>query len=592
MLEDIRIYIDRYGRAIAWYAVAFAGMLLEWIMMKHELGIEYTSTFGTLLKAVGDTALILLPYWILSPRLRWMTLLPLWLGALWGVTNLAYYRFWGDMIPVATVTMGGNVDGNLMEYGKALLRRSDLLMVAIPCLAWAFLFLIKPKISAAFTTRLKWLFAIVSLIAAVAGQASYFKTTYAWRNAISRRSLREGFKDHFAGGYTGQKQLYSYNGPVYYCLRTAFDAVDLLTGSFDLTDEQRSEIGSFLRNYERRPSAEKQGVGTTLDSLNVVYIIVESLNAEMVGKRIGENSVMPVLDSLAHLEGTVVMDNVVSQIKASSSSDGHLLLMTGLMPPKIAAYSIMYGSNNTFPSLADALPDHSKYLLLADEGVCWNEGNTLRNFGLGMPLAIKDRPKYLPEKLGRDGAMFSQAIELMESVKEPFFMTLMTISMHIPFKEEAWPLPEDLAKAEGLTQMEKDYANMCRNTDRWIGEFLKSVPDNTLIVIASDHHQDVASNGSRDTRAFFMAVNSGRTKRISRTVGQANLFPATLDILGIEHGYGGLAPSAFDESVDGTIDSYGNIYGKPSPGELDTLKRAYDISDMIILGDYFKGEND
>ena len=187
--------------------------------------------------------------------------------------------------------------------------------------------------------------------------------------------------------------------------------------------------------------------------------------------------------------------------------------------------------------------------------------------------------------------MFKQATEIAKDIKEPFFMTLMTISMHIPFKEEAWPLPDDLKKAEGLTQMEKDYANMCRNTDRWIGTFLKSLPENTIVFIASDHHQDIASSRSADPRAFFMAVNSGRTERISRTVGQANLFPATLDILGADVKYGGLAPSGFDKSVDGTMDSYGNIYGKPSREALDTLKRAYEISDMIIRGDYFQAKD-
>ena len=277
----------------------------------------------------------------------------------------------------------------------------------------------------------------------------------------------------------------------------------------------------------------------------------------------------------------------MSQIKASSSSDGHLLLMTGLLPPDKIAYSITFGSKNKFPSLADVLPDHHKYLLLADEGVCWNEGNTLRNFGLGEPLVIKDRPQFPIEELGRDGAMFRQAISLLDTIQKPFFMTLMTISMHIPFKEEAWQLPDWLKSAEGLTQMEKDYANVCNQTDRYIGEFLKSLPDNTLIFIASDHHQTIASDGNADKRAFFMAVNSGRTERISRTVGQANLFPAELDIMGRSTSYRGLVPSAFNTCVDGTLDSYGNVYGNPSDATLDSLRNAYRISDLIIRSDYF-----
>lgn len=570
---------------MVWYAFVFACLSVEWWLIKEELGIAYSNAAGTLLKCVGDVALILLPYWLLNPKWRWTALLPIWGAAVWGAVNMAYYRFWNDLIPPASIIMGGNVDGSLMEYGAALLRPSDMALLAPACASLIALRFIRPSKSEGFSRKVKLAFMGLSLLAGAIGQMSYFKTTYAWMNAISPRSVEESLSDHFFGGYTGQRKLYEYNGMVYYGLRFIYDAADLLSGSVTLDARQRLEISDFLKAYERKGGAARPA---RLDSLNVVYVIVESLNADMVGRSIGGHEVMPVLDSLAHMEGTVVFDNVVSQIKASSSSDGHLLLMTGLLPPDKAAYSIMYGSRNRFPSLADVLPDHSKYLLLADEGVCWNEGNTLRNFGLGEPLTIKDRPEYPVGVHGRDGAMMMQAMDIMKEVKEPFFMTLMTISMHIPFKEEAWPLPAFLRDAAELTQQEKDYANMCMQTDRWIGRLLRSVPENTLVIIASDHHQEVASDKGGATRAFFMAVNTGRTERISRTVGQLNLFPATLDILGIGTGYGGLGLSAFDGSVDGTMDSYGNVYGTPSQGALDTLGRAYGISDLIIRGDYFK----
>lgn len=595
MLKDSNIYNESIARATIWYAVVFTALSVEWWLLKEGFSIEYLNALGTMLKGAGDIALILLPYWLLGPRLRWTALLAIWILAISGVANLAYLRFWGDLIPPASVTMGGNVDGNLMQYGASLLRVSDIAFVGIACAASAALPIIRPSKSPSMTPRGKALLTGLSLLAGLAGQASYLKTTYAWRNAISPESLKECVADHYTGGFTGQKQLYLFNGPVYYGIRFVYDAIDLLNGSLELTEAEKADIADFLRRYEGlaiTDPIDSEDYATTVrsDSMNVVYIIVESLNADMVGRRIGDMSIMPVLDSLAHREGTVVLDNVVSQIKASSSSDGHLLLMTGLLPPEKASYSIMYGSRNSFPSLADALPDHHKYLLLADEGVCWNEGNTLRNFGLGEPITLLDRPQYPTDEYGRDEAMFLQAAEIIKNVEEPFLMTLMTISMHIPFKEKAWPIPDDIRNAEGLTQMEKDYSNMCRHTDRSIGEFLKSLPENTLVIIASDHHQDVASGKSGATRAFFMAVNSGRTERISRTVGQVNLFPATLDILGIKSGYRGLAPSAFDEGVDGTQDSYGNVCGKPSREVLDTLGRAYEISDLIIRGDYFRAK--
>lgn len=586
---------DGYGNAVVWYVVVFICLMAFWWMMKWELGIDYPSLVGTFVKSAGDVALVLLPYWLLRPRWRWTALILLWFVPILCVGNLAYFRFWNDLIPPASVTMGGNVDGNLMQYGLALLRWSDLLFLLPPCFAWITYKKVKPWLSPSLRPGWKVIAVVLSLIACAAGQAAYFKTSFSWRNAISSRSLREGFIDHFVGGYTGQKQLYEYNGPLYYSVRFIVDAVGVLNSSVELTDAEKHEIADFISRYGGRVSvsvdtlsSDKPTSRQAVDSMNVVYIIVESLNSDMVSRKINDFPVMPVLDSLSRKKGTVVFDNVVSQIKASSSSDGHLLLMTGLLPPEKISYSITYGSGNTFPSLGKMLGNHNKYLLLADEGVCWNEGNTLRNFGLGDPLVIKDRPQYPVDVYGRDGAMFLQAAEMIKGIKEPFFMTLMTISMHIPFKEEAWPLTEDLKSISGMTQQEKDYINICRQTDRCIGEFLKSLPENTVVIIASDHHQNIASEEGNDTRAFFMAVNCGKTARISRTVGQVNLYPATLEILGIYSEYSGLAPSAFDQSVDGTMDSYGNVYGKPSQAALDALANAYRVSDLIIRGDYFK----
>lgn len=583
-------------KVVVWFAIVFLCLITYWWVMKRELDVEYPNAIGTIIKAVGDVSIILAPYWILPPKWRWSAIILVWLAPILCICNLAYFRFWNDLIPPAVVTMGGNMDSNLVGYGLALLRWRDCIWLLPASVATIVLWRIKLQESSSLSPVMKWSLLGVFLIVGLSGQTAYFKTTFAWRNSISHRSFSEGFNDHFKGGYTGQRQLYVYNGPVYYGIRFVVDAVGVMTSSVTLTDEQRSKIGDFLQIYERNviitPDSISGVVKTqacAVDSMNVVFIIVESLNADMVGREIGTWEVMPVLDSLARSEGTVVIDNVVSQIKASSSSDGHLLLMTGLLPPEKIAYSITYGSNNTFPSLADALPLHNKYLLLADEGVCWNEGNTLRNFGLGEPLAIKDRSEFPVEQYGRDGAMFLQAMEMVKNAKQPFFMTLMTISMHIPFTESAWPLPEDLQKAKGLSKMERDYANMCHRTDRYIGDFVNALPENTLVIIASDHHQAIASEDG-NARGFYMAVHSGRTERISRTVGQVNLFPATLEIIGSEIPYRGMAASAFNSCVDGTIDSYGNVYGNPTPEALDTLREAYRISDLIIRGDYFKSK--
>ncbi len=595
-----------HGRAYVWYLAMALIMLIEWVLMKEGADVKYSNFLGTIFKAAGDVALILLPYWLLNPKWRWAGLLPVWMVAICCVVNLTYYRFWGDLVPPAAVTMGANINAGLLASGFALLHWADIFFFILPTGATALYFLIRPAKSPRFAKRGKLTGIGISMAVGIMGQLSYFKTSYSWRQEISRRDLTTAIADQLTGEYSSQIQFYSYNGLAGYGIRFCADMIRVMTSSVELNKAQREEIKSFLDSYARNmePGA------TVADSLNVVYIIVESLNSDMITREIGGKKVMPVLDSLVHSSGTVYFDNVVSQTKASCSSDGHLLLLTGLLPPDKIAYAITYGGCNRFPSLADAMPRHNKYLLLADDGVCWNEGNTLSNFGLGKPLVIKDRPDYDVGELGRDGAMFRQAADMMPRIEQPFLMTLMTISMHIPFKEEAWEMPEEIADAEELSAQERDYANTCNHTDRYIGEFLQTVPVNTLIFIASDHSQDIDSKSGGGKRGAFIALHTGRTERVSRTIGQVNLFPATLDLLGIRgiavnirqatgsdelesksSGgsliYSGLAPSALNPAVDGTIDSYGKIYGAPTQSLLDSLGRAYRLSDLIIRGDYF-----
>ncbi|MDE6464739.1 MAG: sulfatase-like hydrolase/transferase [Muribaculaceae bacterium] len=320
-------------------------------------------------------------------------------------------------------------------------------------------------------------------------------------------------------------------------------------------------------------------------------MIVESLNAEVLGKEVNGLRIAPTLDSLASLPGTVTFDNVICQIDKSGSSDGHLLLLTGLMPPEQVSYCFKFGSTNRFHSLQDAFPRHTKKTMLATTGTFWNEAKVLANFGTGPVSTIKDLDGDV-EEIGRDGVLIQNAIEEMRNLPRPFFLTLMTISMHIPFEEEAWPLLPQLAESDSLNRFERNYYNVTHYFDRYLKQLVDNLPPNTVLFIASDHSQDISRGTDESTRpAVFMAAGCGRSGRISRPVGQVNLYPATLELLGASFdGYGGVAMSALNPAVRGTLDTKGARRGFMTEAEIDTLKEAKRISDLIIRSNYFKDE--
>lgn len=576
----------------------WGGMALSWILSAAVLSvlmclfgassdIYYPNMFGTLLKYAGDSALILSPYWLSGRKWRASIVIPVWAYGIWSIVNLAYFRFRGDLLPSSALVMTSNVDGDVLKYGVALLRLSDSLFILLPLLLTGVLAWLRPWKSPTLDRMPRMVLLGCSALMFIAGQCSYLKSHLSWSQEKNETGFADAVKEHYLGVYNATQQgIYRNDGAVAYAMLYIRDTAALARHKIDLTDGQMREIKGFLEAYTQKSPSESMP-----DSVNLVYVIVESLNSEVVDMEVGGRKVMPVLDSLSRSDGTVYFSNVVPQIKDASSSDGHLILLTGLLPLRKNPYSMLYGDVNTFPSIADRFGRHHKYLLLADDGRIWNERLTLENFRLGKALTV-DEMHYDKSRFGQDGAMMMHAADMLDTIRKPFLMTMMTMSMHMPFDEPAWETPPFISKSPGLSQSQKRYLTVCNGMDSALGRFIDALPSNTVVVVASDHTQNMALLKVDSPRAVFMAVNTGMTLRSDRTVGQVNLYPTLLQILGLKGGWRGLARSAVAPMVKGTLDAYGNAYGRISQQEADTLRKAFDTSDLIIRGDYFRNQPD
>lgn len=560
------------------YAVALLAFCMEWQMFKADVGISYPNFIATAVKCVGDCCLILLPYFLVRPRWRWSIVLPLWAYSIWCLSNLAYFRFWHDLIPPAAITMGSNVNLDLIGYALSLLNPADALYLIIPLCATAFVIVVNPAHDPSLTRKIKLSATGISLFVFLLGQASYFISHRSWlREEFNVTSTSEALKNHFLGDRVSPIARYTIDGAVMHFVHFPIEAIGQILSATDLSADEETEIIEMLSDYVF-PS---DSAAFDVDTMNVVYVIVESLNADVLNRTVNGLRIAPTLDSLAAKVGTVVMNNVVSQVKLSNSSDGHLLLLTGLLPPEKIAFCFRFGQSNKFHSLADAMPRHFKHVYLADNGQFWNEKNVLQNFGLGDVSANDD------SSMAKDEYLFNSVAEAIDTISHPFFITLVTMSMHMPFRETTWPVPAPISSDKGLSDAEKNYLAMTHYFDRCLGRFVSKLPENTILIVASDH--SVSLTGCEIyPPALFMAVNVGRTEQISRTVGQVNLFPATLELLNLRiSGYGGVAPSALNPCVNGSMDANRNIYGNPSPVAIDSLERAFRLSDLIIRSNAF-----
>lgn len=536
-------------------------------------------TFGGLIKALIDAVAILIPYWIVSKRWRWSIIIPVWACALWTCANVCHIRIFGNIIPPVIFTLPDNIlSKEVISSGIVLLRWSDLPYILLPLFFSFAAFHCQHYQQKTFSKKTKVGAILISLTIVISGglvnlfsviRQTPYPGTNIWENQLRELKL-DGLNIISRSGIINTLPVYIGEIVEYFHERKVDPA-------------QIQQIDDYLELSTEAMSND------TVRS-NIIYIIVESLNSDAIGLKIGNESVTPTIDSLLNCNGTIAFTNVISQVGLGMSADGHLILMTGLLPNPSEIYASTYGTENTFPSLPKLLNNHHNAMILADQGKLWYESDIFRNFGFTDISNISSySSKY--HNLISDEMMFLEAQHKIETLQHPFFLGLMTISMHAPFWENNMQMPIWIENASNLTNNEQKYLSCLHQFDRALGAFLKSIPDNTIIFVASDHSLPINFRDNEHHPTFFMALNTERTELCERTVGQVNLYPATLEILGLEgiNGYRGLAPSALNPAVRGTINANGEVFGNPSKEAVDSLHQAFAISDLILRSDYFKG---
>ncbi|MDE5593998.1 MAG: hypothetical protein K2I89_00295, partial [Muribaculaceae bacterium] len=57
---------------------------------------------------LGDAALLSSIYWLCRPKFRWVVLPLLWIATLFIFANGLFFRYWGDMFPLASMFNASN----------------------------------------------------------------------------------------------------------------------------------------------------------------------------------------------------------------------------------------------------------------------------------------------------------------------------------------------------------------------------------------------------------------------------------------------------------------------------------------------------
>ncbi|MCH5325960.1 MAG: sulfatase-like hydrolase/transferase [Duncaniella sp.] len=542
---------------------------------------------------IASAMIIALPFVFLPPKWRVTSLIPIWGFVVFNITNLWYLRFANSMIPVPNYFLFGNFDTDLFRSGISMARPVDVVLV-IPALLLtaAYLFKVFERgNSVRFNIKSKVVVSVVSIMVFVVSEVV---TEAQYNDAWSIEDLTPIVAERYDTSKfrISNSAEYCIDGCVTYILRGAARPIIKRFKDKTLSEDELKIVEEYIDIHQRLvsqtpDSTERFSVNR---DKNLIFIVVESLNAWSVAFEYGGHKLMPVLSELISGDGVISSVNVASQVHSGVSSDGQFIYNTGLYPASDATTISCY-LDNDLPTLAKVLRPRPSFEVICEGESLWNHDESNRAYGYDRLVSETDNRTYR-EGIGRDEAMFKTAGEIIDTIAKPFYGMLITMSMHIPFTEDNVKMPQWISDIPNQTEVMKHYLTATNYFDQCLGRFLDSLKekglyDNTVIAIASDHTAPVDGSGygAEYTDIVFAVLNSGMTLHSETPVGQVDVFPTLLQVMGRYNPqeYCGMGLSMLNPALKGSIDKYSRVRGDAISEQLDSMLRLSEQTSNLLL---------
>lgn len=572
--------IARHWPSLAVYVVSLAAIVALFAIYDNIVGTVRSGRITNALLMLSDAVLIMAPLWLLSNRWKWTAVAPTAFISIFLYINALYFRFWGEVLPLSALSMTGNINGLLIDSAFGLMQPSDTLLF-LPLIVQAALMAgLRRKLKAEPRVRpaMRWTAAALSALFFMATQMWCIEKRRVWHRILYSEELSfvEAMNYRYSFDANDPLHFYADNGITVLAVKMVEQSAKVSRLIRQLGDDERTRVDSFIAG--RHPHTP---VVADTASRNVVFIIVESFNSAVVNHRVGGHEITPVINRLLQSDSTLYSLEMRSQVCDGASGDGHLIYNAGVLPLTDAATPMSVVPRITFnPLSAQLRPGYSLSAVFADDGKSWHQVQAFNKYGFDN-IYTCDNFGGRQRVRGYDGAMFDFALDVVKDLPEPFFVELVTISMHVPFQD---PGVEgfDHLRDDSLTQLENDYHRMAAYFDHELGVFIDSLKrlglyDNTILIIASDHSQnynggDIHAPDDKSLSTVFIAANSPAAGRVEKPVGQIDVFPTILDLVGTKpEPYMGLGRSMLD-SADNSVDSLAEIQA---------------VSELMLKGDYF-----
>lgn len=489
------------------------------------------------------------------------------------IADIIYARAFGHLLNIYMIFTFDNMN-DLSESAFAMMRWTDYLMLTdVPAL---FFIIRKSPGQCAGKKR-----TVLFLLAALFGCAFLFFRI----NGLNKSRELENIEK--------QPVLIS---PAGYHIYDIAQLIYEQTDSFD--EEEIAEVKSWHESNKAllRPDPAFADLEGLIKGKNIIAVQFESLENFLIGRSVCGQQITPNINGL--LKNSIYFSGIIAQVRDGNSSDAELMFNSSMYPVSRGSTFFRFGKN-AYASLPKLIKKQG-YATMAvhgDERTYWNRDEAF--LALGFDEYIDEGMFSDKSAIGMgisDRALFSQSFLEIKKLKEPYYLFIITLTSHMPFRldeeEKYLDLPFEGAYA--------DYLQSIHYTDKMFGEFydrlIEEGCDDTVFIIYGDHegiHKYYKANSDlpeNDSRIPFIIYIPGIEGFASDKIGgQVDMMPTLAFLLGLDC-------KEYDSYVMGR-----NLLGKFSGSAIsptgetaeeadykELLSEAQRIADMSIRGNYAK----
>ncbi|AZV44381.1 LTA synthase family protein [Peribacillus asahii] len=391
-----------------------------------------------------------------------------------------------------------------------------------------------------------------------------------------------------------------------------------------------TEIENYVRANQREPAADLFGIAK---GKNVIMISLESLQSFVINEKVNGKEITPFLNEF--IKESYYFDNFYHQTGQGKTSDSEFIIENSLYPLGRGAV-FFTNAQNEYKAMPEILTEHGYFTasLHANHRSFWNRDIMYDALGY-QHFYDSDAYKTTEENSVnwglKDKEFFSQSINHLKEMQEPYYAKFITLTNHFPFtlNEEDRTIDPYDSSSNTLNR----YFPTVRYMDEAVEQFIHDLKreglyDNSIIVLYGDHygisknHNDAMSQFLGKDITPFETVQLQRVpliihipgqegQTISHVAGQIDVRPTLLHLLGIQtDNYMELGNDLFaNDYVDFTVlrdssfitDNYvytmDTCYDKKT-GEVtdlqacqpyvDIAKQELNYSDKLIYGDLLR----